>query len=419
MRCRKSPSLVNLIRRIRNTLAAVNTKTWHDVYLTRGDRVAERLKALQSQGLYLDSLPLTEPNVDEDDGGDGADDSQDGAHEEAQLCQRVAEDELERARDNWKQSQAETGLGSNLAPRRPAGKDSADVATRWTSTLAMLSRVQSRVAEINDVVREEELKLSDSDVRSIKALIVACKPMEWATEALQAEAQATLGTCWYTYRVLMEIYSGKVEGELDVRFLPSAVGEFVVHLMAELHKLWRTADQLDPSSHLATALDPRYKQLTFLEPAERDAVRATLRAVFEKERAVQQRGSGAPAPKRRRIEPDEAEEDDEVSPTLGERVYKGRAEDELDAYERQKSLRESSHPLPWWSREEKAYPTLARLARRYLAMPAKTVLSEEVRPRVEADVSEEFAVSNAARVGKATFIKHNLAHLARLGVSME
>ena len=53
-------------------------------------------------------------------------------------------------------------------------------------------------------------------------------------------------------------------------------------------------------------------------------------------------------------------------------------ESELAMYRGEANLSIDESPLQWWKTREKNYPTLSKLARKYIAVPATSVKSEEI-----------------------------------------
>ena len=120
---------------------------------------------------------------------------------------------------------------------------------------------------------------------------------------------------------------------------------------------------------LATALDPRFKDLKCLPRGEREEVWKSVAALLRDEH-----GSTTPAhteepPKKRSLllfDSDSEEEDEEES---------NRA---LNHYRAEPTIGETGCPLQWWSNHAGAHPQLSALACKYLGSPATSVPCERL-----------------------------------------
>ena len=167
---------------------------------------------------------------------------------------------------------------------------------------------------------------------------------------------------------------------------------------------------------LATALDPRTKGLDSFGDGQKALVRdALIEAV---------RGLGASSAEA--AEGEEEEEEAEVSTvpllsalltTQKKRKRERRTStvaDEVNRYLDEDST-EDDDPLAWWKQKEPLYPRVARLARKYLALPASSAPSERIFSKMNVVVDKRRASLDPDRVERMVFIKENKAKVA-LGV---
>ncbi|KAL2077895.1 hypothetical protein ACEWY4_025580 [Coilia grayii] len=120
---------------------------------------------------------------------------------------------------------------------------------------------------------------------------------------------------------------------------------------------------------MATALDPRFKDLKCLPRSEREAVWKSV-----KEESAQQ-----PEP-HRETEPDQPKKKMNLLLTASDSEEEGDPTSDMtvDRYRSEPSISLEDCPLKWWSEHTAAYPSLAPLAKKYLATPATTVPCERL-----------------------------------------
>ena len=80
---------------------------------------------------------------------------------------------------------------------------------------------------------------------------------------------------------------------------------------------------------------------------------------------------------------------------------------EIDTYLSLERLRRKEDPLAWWRDHEKHLPKLARLAKKYLAIPATSVPSERVFSKAGQLVSARRANLNPKNVDMIIFLNKN------------
>ena len=86
---------------------------------------------------------------------------------------------------------------------------------------------------------------------------------------------------------------------------------------------------------------------------------------------------------------------------------------EIDAYFREPTQPEKFDPLEFWRDRQREFPTLAKLARKYLATPATSVYSERLFSEY-GNIYEQTRSRLLPRNGeKILFLHHNLKRLAK------
>ena len=126
----------------------------------------------------------------------------------------------------------------------------------------------------------------------------------------------------------------------------------------------------------ATILDPHYHHLKFMDCSTSTAAysmlkeRLALLSCEEECQIIKETTSQSPKRKKKKtalaILLGEDEEDDNT------------ASHEFDKYLKETPLKSSENCLEWWSKNSHTYPNLAKLAKRFLCVPATSVPAEQV-----------------------------------------
>lgn len=81
---------------------------------------------------------------------------------------------------------------------------------------------------------------------------------------------------------------------------------------------------------------------------------------------------------------------------------------EVSAYKTEPCIPLNSDPLKWWKHNEARFPNVAKLARRYLGVPATSVPSERVFSTAGDIVTAQRAALSGENVDVLIFLKKNL-----------
>lgn len=123
---------------------------------------------------------------------------------------------------------------------------------------------------------------------------------------------------------------------------------------------------------MATALDPRFKDLKCLARADREAVWAKLRELVKgEEPAVQPHVEENPAPPKKKpallVMGSDSDSEEETP-----------EDNTVERYKVEPSASLDQCPLRWWSEHTAVYGKMAQIARKYLGTPASTVPCERL-----------------------------------------
>ncbi len=167
-----------------------------------------------------------------------------------------------------------------------------------------------------------------------------------------------------------------------------AITDLRVELMNGVRERWRTFPRV---ALLACLLDPRTKNLWFLEQHEQETVKTMLRRKFE-----ERFGRGH----------EEKKQVEDKANSFLDLVFQGScvpSDDEVTRYLQSLPIPHTEDPFHWWREHEHEFKNLAVLAKKYLAVPASNAPSERVfsqakrilerdRNRIDPDHAEQLVL---------------------------
>ena len=309
----------------------------------------------------------------------------------------VATEELKR-----RQVQMETGSKKLIQ----------DCATRWNSSFYMLERLVEMRWPISAVLSDESVtKRSDRslDLKSeqwtlAEELVKILRPFEVATTFFSYEENSSL-SC------ILPVIFGLVEKLKESSEDCPAIRQFKQLMIADMKQRWEL-ESLDTSSCLvmAAALDPRFKQLKFLNEFQIQAVKSEITErmdSFSRPAEPSSTGStdGPPVKKRKTALDILLGEDDASSSHVS-------TTEELNQYMGEKPLQRDSAPLDWWKDNAHRYPRLASVAQGVLAIPATSTPSERIFSTAGLTVTKLRSCIKPENVDSLIFLNHNLKFLS-------
>lgn len=158
---------------------------------------------------------------------------------------------------------------------------------------------------------------------------------------------------------------------------------------------------------MGAALDPRFKELSFLTEEKREMTQSVVR---EKLAEI-----GEAAPEADIQEPgDNAQQRDpsKLAFLLGAAaapvIHKKTAAQEYEDFLREDPETHTTEPLHWWKKNDSRFPIVAKLARKYLAIPATSVPSERVFSPAGNIVNAKRSCLSSENVNMLVFLSKNL-----------
>lgn len=314
-----------------------------------------------------------------------------------------------------------------------------DVCTRWNSAFDMLSRFLYMQDAVLAVIRSKELShlkerdianLNDEETAVAHELEAFLKPLKDITTFMCTEEMPTSS-------VIMPLLESLLGEKGHLRTKPGdsmSVQQMKATMAADLEG--RYAEQKE-MLQMISALDPRFKSLSYMTPHQRDGVFRKLSDVVSLHVEADQANSGTTEPGTsgptspptlddKDVEILEEEEckrkqDNKGACLLGSLladVFETQAEqskttyqlvvEEAEKYREEKSIGMAENPLLWWKENEFRFPLLARMAKIYLAIPATSVPSERVFSTAGDILTSQRASLKPEHVDKLLFLKKNM-----------
>ena len=159
----------------------------------------------------------------------------------------------------------------------------------------------------------------------------------------------------------------------------------------------------------ACFLDPRFKSLSFLTEEQRESTKAIIEIEAQEIASTTQQANEPPEKRRCQEKKDLMSLLEDVVDVSAEdtTLYgEGEAKKEIQKYMFLDAT--TDNPLKWWLENEKHFPLLARIARKYLCILATSVPSERAFSVAGYVVNEKRACLLPENVNMLVFLAENL-----------
>ncbi|XP_074537188.1 E3 SUMO-protein ligase ZBED1-like [Halichoeres trimaculatus] len=298
-----------------------------------------------------------------------------------------------------------------------------DVSTRWNSTFHMIERLLEQRWPLTAT-------LSDPEVTSRGKHYFDLKPEQWALleeleQGLAPFETATVylsGQQYTTISGLPQVIKGLSRSVHQRQFETSSGKSFIATAEKGITQRWESIFAISAEKEnpviLSAALDPRYRKLKFLAPADGIRVQGTIEVLAVKEAnagtrecAQQQRVTGSGRVEKTALDSllqsgtDSQSENDEETDQEDQKVQVVRSEVQL--YFAEATLSKKDDPLKWWSENEGRFPTLSKLAKSFLCIPATSTPSERIFSTAGNICSQKRASLSPEHVEMLTFLAMN------------
>jgi hypothetical protein len=306
------------------------------------------------------------------------------------------------------------------------------VPTRWNSTFIMLQSIEKNFSLIYEVLLEkkEEQYINKIDRTRLQQLLAFLEPFYRLTCKFSSQSEETLSEVWGTVTDLSEYLNSQL-GQLDLEADDDAVefpdlNQMKLNMKDGLETLvGRNHKRLVITDHhrIASVLDPRQKRLPFLNNAAKEIVYEKVISqmlliaaeLSMRDQASNEGGSETPSTSASnstycfganrfymlssRNADQEVDVKQELESYLTNNFVLGFAES---------ALQSPGFPLLFWRQKGEQWPTLRMLARKYLAIPATSVPSEQIFSLASRVLGDRRSMMSGKVLEMSVFCKKNL-----------
>lgn len=284
-----------------------------------------------------------------------------------------------------------------------------DVFTRWNSTYFMMERLAGKRWTIYAVLHDElvscpeyiSLDLKPDQWELLLQMVTTLKPLQVATTALCLDQNVSVSLIYPVVNGLLKKHLVIGSDDLPV------VKRFKELIAGELHRRFQFDPECVPI--LAAAVDPRYKELKFISGEERTQVHEAL---LDRVQKLHLQLHANDKPQDCQEPPAKKKKETAMTFLLGDSsdddvpVPTGR--EEVKEFWKEPTLHIDDHHLQWWERHESRFPTLARLAKCFLCVPATSVLAERIFSTAGLIVNQQRSCLKPENVDMLIFLNRNL-----------
>uniref|UniRef100_A0A8C2FEU3 Si:dkeyp-117b8.4 n=1 Tax=Cyprinus carpio TaxID=7962 RepID=A0A8C2FEU3_CYPCA len=352
------------------------------------------------------------------------------------LCVETVRQALADARAIVLHFQHDVNASTALSQKAEAvNKESASLVLndpgRWTTAIEMCESLLELKWVISSVLEEQKVaaNLADHQWRLVHELVPVLKTVRIAASFLSEDINGPISA-------LMPCLQGvsRLLGQKIAECTCPVVRGVMERIRAGMDKHWSLSDEdalLDCPAVFSSFLDPRFKELRFLSPHAQQVNENTLEvgSPFKNANNRKRRSSGTSmtSPLRGDLQ---LEPRIRMSPLpqsmydilLGEDPTERMPEihQQLENYIAEPLCRRSLSPLQWWRNKEHRFPAVARLARKYLSIPATSVSANRVFAPRESPVTQRRATLGSKHLDHILFLHQNTDYVDLSGtVSVE
>lgn len=297
-----------------------------------------------------------------------------------------------------------------------------DVVTRWTSTAGMINsllRIGPLVFRLTLVSLGKEGKiLSDQDWKVLETFQPALELLAEATELLQTAKTASVSFIW----LIRDVLATEFAGVIPVDGMPLEMvllAQFKSFIWLDISSRWDPA-KVPSLVTWATLLDPRCHNPNLLPGMNVVLAWTQLEGqaleIIGKERPPSPPSPPDPDPKRVKVSIlDRIRQRQPANFITGQQVV----QQQIRAFREEPCIDPAEDVLKWWQRHQGQYPTLAKLAQKYLAIPATSAPSERIFSIAGLTLNNRRLSLHPSKVDKLVFLHHNLHELERLHMTVQ
>ena len=279
---------------------------------------------------------------------------------------------------------------------KPVSKLQQEVVTRWNSTFNMIDSILDNEESVDSVLKESkkhsDLQLAKSQWKQLRAFHDVLVQPAQITEQMSGSSYPTMSLIWPMFTTLVS--------NLDA--VKGVARAFADTIAAGIRQ--RNGNFSSVSVEvLSSALDPRFKALSFVKDSLRAEVYRTILKLLKNI------DNHEPMPKKSK-----QNQQQYALFGLDAPVESSPAEVEWKSYLSEESPGLSVSCLSWWAVNKNRYPRLAVLARKYLCVPATSVPSEQLFSHAGDTITKKRNALKPEHAELLIFVSDNYKHYYEL-----
>ena len=275
-----------------------------------------------------------------------------------------------------------------------------DVRTRWNSTYFMYDRLDEQRWAIFAVIHDkltpasqQHLDLTPDQWELLHQMVNVLKPLQMTTTVMCTDRDVSASLVYPLLNGLLNHHLSASSNDLQ------PVQKFKETVANELKKRFK----FDPTNVmvLACAVDPRYHHLNSFKVEERLLVQQQLKDVMRDKYSCSESLEEPPAKKRNMTAMSFLLGEDHSTQSTGWMA-------EYENFLKEPQTHHDDDALEWWSRNEKRFPVIAKLAQYYLSVPATSVPSERIFSTAGLILNEKRSCLHPETADVLIFLNKNL-----------
>ncbi|XP_069500442.1 E3 SUMO-protein ligase ZBED1-like isoform X2 [Ambystoma mexicanum] len=306
-----------------------------------------------------------------------------------------------------------------------------DVPSRWLTTIEMCESLLDLKWAIMSVLEEQSKhasavqNLADHQWKLLQDLVPIMRTVKIATSFLREEQNMSTSSLMPCVHGIVTTIGQQSEDSTGT------IKTVVNNIKSEIQKMWNLLDDqklLENPAVLASFLDPRFKEVRFLNPSTRGELHSKVKKLLsevcsspeqstpllwghaECKMELSDAGGHFPYNKERGTG---VKSQSIYDLLLGKDPTESMPEihQQLENYIVEPLCKRSASPLDWWRSNEHRFPVVAKLARQYLAIPATAVLPQRVFSTTESPLEHRRAVLSPEHLDQILFLHQNVDFL--------
>ncbi|XP_078517231.1 E3 SUMO-protein ligase ZBED1-like [Lissotriton helveticus] len=329
-------------------------------------------------------------------------------------------------------AKASCSLDSKLeAMNKIKQKPVMDIPSRWLTTIDMCESLLELKWAIMSVLEEQTKNasavqnLADHQWKLLQDLIPIMRTVKIATSFLREEQNTSTSSLMPCVNGIVTAIGQQSEDSTE------AIKTVVNNIRSEIQQKWDMMNEqklLKSPAVIAAFLDPRFKEVRFLNPGARSELHTKVKEMLSQICSPQEQSTPMSwGPAECKLECSDgghqlSNHKDGGASGQSQSIYdillgKDPTESmpeihqQLENYIVEPLCKRSASPLDWWRSNEHRFPVVAKLARQYFAIPATAVVPVRAFAPTESSLEHRRAVLSQEHLDQILFLHQNFDFL--------